>query len=263
MVSSRSTNTVVKEELFNPVFCKKGSAMERIVDWLINYWWRVPVFLVLQMFVILIVVYQFPGGWIELATLILWIVSVIVELLLIVLLLFHKQWMRFFFSVGALLGIVAVLPFFSLFAINAPDGFAKHHPIPEGMKLNIPLGYEEAEVDSNKVDSYLQIWDVNQGGIYEYDFYYPRLTAGEIFLRCFEAGKNEPLSAESVADRTTVRQAAVAEFSKVAERKEFTIYEGDWDEYYAVRVEVWHRDSITHKEIKLMEKLYRMEGWMR
>lgn len=237
--------------------------MKRIINWLINYWWAVPLFMVLQMFVILIVVYQFPGGWIEFTTFILWFVAAIVELVLLALLLIHKRWKHFFFSVAAMLGIVILLPFFSFVAMSAPDGYAQHHPVPEGMELNIPLDDEEAEVDSNMVCSFLQIWNGFQGGIYEYDFYYPRLSAGEIFLRCFEAGKNEPLSAESVEDRTTVRQSAVTKFSKVAEKKQFTIYEGDWEEYYAVRVEVWHRDSVTHKETKLMEKLYRMEGWMR
>lgn len=239
--------------------------MKIIINWLINYWWAVPIFMVLQMFVCLIVMYQFPGGWFEFTTFILWIVAAIVELVLLALLLFHQRWRRLFFSMAAMLGIVVMLPFLSFFAMSAPDGFARHHPIPEGMELNIPLGDENEEgvVDSNMFGSYLQIWNGFQGGIYEYDFYYPRLAAGEIFLRCFEAGKNEPLSAESVEDRTTVRQSAFTEFSKVAERKRFTIYEGDWEEYYAVRVEVWHRDSVTHKETKLMEKLYRMEGWMR
>lgn len=62
---------------------------------------------------------------------------------------------------------------------------------------------------------------------------------------------------------SAVENTAVMEFSKVVEKQKFTIYEGDWEEYYAVRVEVWHRDSISCKETKLMEKFYRMEGWMR
>ena len=52
-------------------------------------------------------------------------------------------------------------------------------------------------------------------------------------------------------------------FSKIVDKQEFTIFEGDWGEYYAVRVEVWHCDASTKKETKLLEKIYRMEGWMR
>lgn len=91
----------------------------------------------------------------------------------------------------------------------------------------------------------------------------PPLPAGTVFLRCFEAGKNEPLSADELGEWSKVSHPATAYFSKIVDKKEFTIFEGDWGEYYAVRVEVWHRDSATRKEQKLTEKYYRLEGWMR
>lgn len=235
--------------------------MKRITNWLVNYWWVVPVFMLWQMCVILFVMYLFPGGWIEFATCIVWYAAAIVELVLIVLLLLRKRWKRFFLSVVLMLGIVVLLVPFSFLAMSAPDGYARHHPIPDGVKLNIPLCDEESVVDSSDTDSFLQVY--GSLGVYEYDFYYPRLAAGEIFLRCFEAGKNEPLSAESIENGSAVGHAAVIDLTKVVEKQRFTIYEGDCEEYYAVRVEVWHRDSVTHKETKLMEKLYRMEGWMR
>lgn len=237
--------------------------MKGVICWLINYWWVVPFFMVLQMLVILFVMFQIPGGWVEDMSIVVWLVAAIAELVLLVLLLFHKEWKRLFLSMAIVVGIVVVLPFVSLIAMSAPDGFARHHPIPEGMELNIPLGDGEATIDSNNVDSFLQIWNGDQGGIYEYDFYYPQLSAGTIFLRCFEAGKNEPLSEDRLLRSSSVGNTAVVEFSKVVKKQKFTIYEGDWEEYYAVRVEVWHRDSISCKETKLMEKIYRMEGWMR
>jgi len=43
----------------------------------------------------------------------------------------------------------------------------------------------------------------------------------------------------------------------------FMLYEGDFNEYYAVRVEAWHRDSLSGTETKLLEKPYRLDGWMR
>lgn len=249
--------------------------MKRIINWLVEYWWVVPLFMVLQMFVIIFAMFQIPGGWFENMTFIVWFVAIIVELVLLVLLLCHKKWMRFFISLAILVGIVVFLPALSFLAMSAPDGYAKRHPIPEGMKLNIPLSRTddlESCCANNQGDtlvcysdpsSFLQIWNGCQGGIYEYDFYYPQLSAGTIFLRCFEAGKNEPLSAETLEVRSEVDHSVITEFSKVVDKKEFTIYEGEWEEYYAVRVEVWHRDSTSHKETKLMEKLYRMEGWMR
>lgn len=249
--------------------------MKRIMDWLADYWWTLPLFIVLQMLVIIFTMFLIPGGWFELMTYIVWFASIIVELVLLVVLLRRKKWMRFFISLASLVCIVMALPILSFLAMSAPDGYARRHPIPEGIELNIPLSQpdywdtcctnnlNDTLADSNEQSSFLQIWNDCQGGFYKYDFYYPSLSAGTIFLRCFEAGKNEPLSAETLEVRSGVGHSSITEFSKVVEGKEFTIYEGDWNEYYAVRVEVWHRDSTSHKETKLMEKFYRMEGWMR
>ena len=53
------------------------------------------------------------------------------------------------------------------------------------------------------------------------------------------------------------------EFGLVADKQQFSIYEGDWGDYYAARIEVWHKDASTGVETKLLEKTYRVEGWMR
>ena len=53
------------------------------------------------------------------------------------------------------------------------------------------------------------------------------------------------------------------EFGTVVDKQQFTIYEGDWGDYYAARIEVWHQDANTGEETKLMEKTYRVDGWMR
>ena len=62
---------------------------------------------------------------------------------------------------------------------------------------------------------------------------------------------------------STVSIESTKTFSQVVDKKEFTIYEGDWGDYYAARIEVWHRDANTGEEKKLMDKVYRVEGWMR
>lgn len=161
-------------------------------------------------------------------------------------------------------------------AIDPSDGFGKEHPIPEGTEYCIPLerhssvvdgewltDYEEALVDSTDKASYLQIWNDSEGGRYLYDFSFPALPAGTLFLKCYEVGGNIPLSEDVMRRNTAVPCAATKTFTKLVEKREFVIYEGDWGDYYAVRVEVWHRDSATQQEVKLMEKVYRMEGWMR
>ena len=96
-----------------------------------------------------------------------------------------------------------------------------------------------------------------------YDFYYSALPEGDIYLRCFEATKNIPLSEGSIMDESRVSRSATESFTQLVNKKRFTIYEGDWEDYYAARIEVWHKDASTQKETKLLEKVYRVDGWMR
>ena len=51
-------------------------------------------------------------------------------------------------------------------------------------------------------------------------------------------------------------------FSQLVKDKEFTIFEGDWGDCYAARIEVWFKDKQGHKR-KLSEKVYSVQGWMR
>ena len=177
---------------------------------------------------------------------------------------FARYWWLFLIAC-----IVCVIVYFAAVGILAigstqPDSFGKDHPIPEGMAYDIPISENTAEpvVDSLSKDSYLQLWNSIQGGIYEYSLYYPALPDGEVFLRCYEATENIELSASRLREASTVEVKDHTGFGAVAQRQTFTIYEGDWGDYYAVRVEVWHRDKGGKKR-KLVEKTYAMEGWMR
>lgn len=186
-------------------------------------------------------------------------------------LLIYKNWWRFLLSF--IMGALTVIYFIYLLCIGielmfnpGPDDFGKEHPIPTTLAYNIP--FEEREelpcpVDSTVSDTYLQIWNYCQGGIYKYDFYYPALDEGQIFLRCFEATENIPLSPERISDASRVATPSTTSFSKVVEKQEFKIYPGDWGDYYAARIEVWHKNAKTGEERKLMEKVYRVEGWQR
>lgn len=147
------------------------------------------------------------------------------------------------------------------------DDFGSKHPIPAELIYNQPMELRDsvlaAPADSLATDSYLQIYNGFQGGIYLYDFHYPSLPAGEIFLRCYEVTENIPLSEEDVSVRSKVKNTATDSFAQLVNKQEFSIYEGVWGDYYAARIEVWHRDATTKKERKLLEKIYRVEGWER
>ena len=163
--------------------------------------------------------------------------------------------------------IVSVLWIPLLFAsMSAPDGFARAHPIPEGLAYNLPLSIESdqsATIDSLDTETYFQVWKEYQGGMYMYDLYYTALPAGDIYIRCYEATKNIPLSEESILRESRLTINATTSFTQLVNKKRFTIYEGDWKDYYAARIEVWHKDASTQKETKLLEKVYRVDGYMR
>lgn len=178
-----------------------------------------------------------------------------------------------------------------MFLNSQPDHFGGKHPIPDGLDYSVPLGYVferdgdttafawsestdynwpktkpvEPVIDSTNSQTWLQIWNGLHGGIYEFDFYYPALPIGKVYLRCFEVTTNTELSSDRLRKRTETTVLNHTSFGKIIDRKEFTIYEGDWEEYYAVRVEVWFHDFSKKrgKDRKLMERVYRMEGWMR
>ena len=188
-----------------------------------------------------------------------------------IILLIFKKWWRFLCSF--ILGALTVTYFlYQLYiaiglAFNpGPDDFGKEHPVPTWLDYNLPLKEGEEPpypIDSIASNSWLQIWNDFQGGMYMYDFYHPALEEGWIYLRCYEATENIPLSPERISAASMVATPSTTSFSKVVEKQCFTIYPGDWGDYYAARIEVWHKDAKTGKERKLMEKVYRVEGWQR
>ena len=75
--------------------------------------------------------------------------------------------------------------------------------------------------------------------------------------------KNIPLSEDTLPESTKEFFETTESFTQLVDKKKFTIYEGDWGDYYAARIEVWYKNALTKKERKLMDKIYRVEGWMR
>lgn len=232
----------------------------------IKFWWAFPIMLALSM-IALIVLFTKTPSILETIIGILLLLVIIALLTSWVLLLINKQWLKALLSfiVSAVVGCILLIPL-TLSAMSGPDGFGKDHPIPEGLEYNLPLPFESEKVelvDSLNNKTYLQIWNDSQGGMYKYDFYYGSLGPGEVFLRCYEVTSNIPLSEDRLIEESRVSVSPQKQFGKVVNKQSFTIYEGDWDDYYAARIEVWFKDAETNQESKLMEKVYRVEGWMR
>lgn len=166
--------------------------------------------------------------------------------------------------------LILIIPIPGIIGRSATDRFGQKHQIPEGLEYNEPLSFDsisdihaQPAADSLITDSYLQIWNSYQGGMYQYDFYYPELAAGEIYLRCYEVTDGIRLSKKEITEQSKVEIGQNHSFGKLVDKKGFTIYEGNWEEYYAARIEVWHKDASSGIETKLMEKIYKVEGWMR
>lgn len=232
----------------------------------IEYWWTFPIMLALSMLALIVLFTKTPSI-LETIIGILLLLVIIALLISWVLLLINKQWLKFLlsFTVSFVVGCILLIPL-TLSAMSGPDGFGKDHPIPEGLEYNLPLPFESEKVepvDSLNNQTYLQIWNDIQGGLYKYDFYYGSLGRGEIFLRCYEVTSNMPLSEDRLIEESRVKVSPQKQFGQVVNKQSFTIYEGDWDDYYAARIEVWFKNAETNQESKLLEKVYRVEGWMR
>lgn len=237
--------------------------MKRII---IKYWWALPVLLALLMITLGLFFFTVPTVF-EMIVGILLVLTLIALPVSWIILLVNKKWFKCLLSLGMSVLIICVLwiPLI-IGAMNAPDGFGRAHPIPEGLAYNLSLSIESDQsvtIDSLDTETYLQVWTEYHGGMYMYDFYYSALPEGDIYLRCFEATKNIPLSEENIMDESRVSRSATTSFTQLVNKKRFTIYEGDWEDYYAARIEVWHKDASTQKETKLLEKVYRVDGWMR
>ena len=238
-------------------------------NFFVKFWWIFPIVNLVS--ALLIVPSANHNLWgLTSALFIVFVVLLVVQGIIFIYCLCKKEWWQ---SVGSAIGcIVCFIAFYIISFIYLiisslqPDPFGKEHPIPEGMEYEIPLNENapvEVIVDGFSEKECLQVWNDFQGGLYQYSFYYPELPDGDVFLRCFEVTENIELSTSRLRKASTVKVIDHTEFGMIADKQNFTIYEGDWGDYYAARIEVWYKNARTGKETKLLEKIYRVEGWMR
>ena len=126
-------------------------------------------------------------------------------------------------------------------------------------------GFDEALLPPESIQRGApEIHLVGQGGIYQV---YARVNpgaAGRVYLKVFEATRNTRLS----ADRITERSREYTGWSADPQEQfffntEITVYEGDWDVYYPARFELWFVPQDGGAEHKLVEKIFKIEGWQR
>jgi len=110
------------------------------------------------------------------------------------------------------------------------------------------------------------IWIENdiQGGMYNVYAYINAQEAGYAYLKIFEATKNTPLSIYDIA----LHSKKTMNFSKNANLKFLykcliTINEGNWGVYYPARFELWFVPDSGKEERKLLDQIFKVEGWTR
>ena len=257
----------------------KYQSNKSLVQWLMRHWWKILLVTILLSIGFLILFDCAPI--IALVICGIFLIAFLLLLVLFIVFIVKRNWKMVIcsFLIGIVMFLFIQIPLGILDMYDAfPDRFGKRHPIPEGLEVNIPITdtncrwnahdgfmFTPVEIDSTDTTTWLQIYDGFQGGIYHYSFYWPALEDGIIYLRCFEASENIELSADRLLLSTKMLVSGHNEFGQVVNTREFTIYEGDWEDYYAVRVEVWHISYLPTGQVenKLMQKIYRMEGWMR
>ena len=135
-----------------------------------RFWWLFPVLFAAAIFSIAFT----PSAW----TAMVWEISILLTSMALItswiFLLIFKKWWKFLFSF--IMGALTVAFFIYLLCLGislafnpGPDNFGKEHPIPAQLDYNLPLLEGEElphPIDSTATDTWLQIWNDFQGGMY-------------------------------------------------------------------------------------------------
>lgn len=187
--------------------------------------------------------------------------------------LFKNEWMRILgtgfagFGCFVALGVVNLIVMIHFADI---DHFADDLKLPEGVVLSEPVAYTSDKdllfrrSDPPSVPGDILLYRDSQGGRYEADVWCNPKEVGTIYLRAFEITTNTELS----NPRLLLRTEQAIDFNGDTEnlylyQMKFIIYEGNWGQYYGARFEVWFKPSNGTPERKLLEKNYKIDGWMR
>lgn len=189
---------------------------------------------------------------------------------------FKRKWRKAILTFLVFCGIIGAFFIYSvilLFAgpyFDGTDRWANDLTIPDNIQIEIPIdfGFNDRRPDSisNKqmTEMDFQLYNSFQPGLFEYDFWIGNIESGIIYLKAFEITQEYALSTNLLPERSTIKiHNSTDTIQKFGTTSYFTIYEGDWGKPYAARFEVWFKPDSGGKERKLLEKNYKIEGWMR
>jgi len=147
------------------------------------------------------------------------------------------------------------------------DHWADELTIPTGIQIESPINMDsysrpDSVLKLNKTQPDLVLYNSDQPGMYEYDFWTDKIERGTIYLKAFEITQDEELSTDNLKKNSKISiDNSTDSIIRFASTR-FTIYEGDWGKYYAARFEVWLKPATGGQEKKIFQKNFKIEGWM-
>ncbi len=148
------------------------------------------------------------------------------------------------------------------------DHWADDLKVPTGIQIENPINRDSyAKPDSilkfNRVQTDLVLYNSDQPGMYEYDFWSGKIESGTIYLKAYEITQEEELSTDNVKQDSKISiNNPTDRIVRFSSTRNFKIYEGDWGKFYAARFEVWFKAKSDGQERKLFQKNFKIEGWM-
>lgn len=198
--------------------------------------------------------------WLFYISFVLFLVSIVLGIVKIFKKDYLKGILQTIISIGILIKGFGYISFFMLFYSN--DFFADDLELPKNIHLNVPV--DSIKQNHNFQNLEFQLYNGFQPGIYRYSISLNKIDSGKVYLKAYEITKNTQLSEKELNRKSNLKVGNNSDSIKTFKQnnEDFTIYEGDWGQFYGARFEVWYKDK-NGTERKLTEKNYKIEGWQR
>lgn len=110
----------------------------------------------------------------------------------------------------------------------------------------------------------LNLYKGIQPGIYEVEAWVNPGEPGQVYLKAFEVTRGTRLSASGLCEYSNERMGWSDDPNELFySNANVTIYEGDWGQPYAARFELWFMPDSGRAARKLLERVFKIEGWQR
>ncbi|HNS22904.1 MAG TPA: hypothetical protein PKH24_20565 [Sedimentisphaerales bacterium] len=110
----------------------------------------------------------------------------------------------------------------------------------------------------------LNLYRGMQPGIYEVEAWINPGEPGLVYLKAFEVTRGTRLSSSDLRKYSNERTGWSDDPNELFySNTNVTLYEGDWGQPYAARFELWFVPDSGQAERKLLERIFKIEGWQR